>query len=620
MNANRLVSRLTGRKVKRRKRRYISPSLGVAGFIAALNKAGINHAVLRWFETLPYLEPGEDIDLLVSDDHLDAIDDFFTGRRDRGIPCDVYSVSGLPGSDYRSVPYFPPRFSSALLESAVLRDNGVKTPNDYFHLMSMAYHAAFHKGHESGLPAEPGGKARKNNPEHNYAQTLAMIAENAGVKLNDTSLSGLAGLLQSEGWMPPDDTLEKLAGRNQWVQERFFSDISAKEEWDGFAVFVVRDQGLPYLELIRETLIREGFNLLHEEAIDPELLDHVGQQMRGGNWNRGPWPRSGGGPAYAFYVVDLFPQAPSEKMLEKQFSLTNARIPEAKERVRKLVNQQLAPTEHCNVMHSCDNEKQALHYLSMLAPAGASQETLLKSIAGLRQQVALPWKEIARLSGHGRRAIVREVEIEGQRFVCKTFRPGAERFLEREVLAREIPNPRAEVLPIMKREGLHLLFPRLEQADAGKFLKPGEISAVRRLILHYRKLGYELIDFKPSNLIRDRESGLRALDFEFMQKVEPRDTIKGCYCWYKVPAGSHLEVPFGKQSSKSNYDRFWLASTGVPRWMAERDISPVAITGMQVILGSWFAFRDGSKNLRRGFRTWRRNRRADKKAARERLA
>ncbi|MCB1422194.1 MAG: hypothetical protein KDJ69_06950 [Nitratireductor sp.] len=618
MSVNRFVRQLIGRKAKRRKRRYIAPGLGVAGFLAAMNNAGINYAVLRWFEELPELGPDEDIDMLVSDAHLDRIDRFLTGRRGRGIPCDVYSVSGLPGSDYRSVPYFPPRLSSALLESAVVGDNGARTPNAYFHLISMAYHAAFHKGHDSGLPPVIGEKPENQNPEHDYATVLAILAANANLPLKDITLSSLADLLQSEGWLPPDDTLEKLATRNQWIQKRYFADISAGEEWRGFSVFIVREAGLAHLDLVRETLVREGFNLLHEEPIGRNVVETVIQQMRGGNWNRGPWPKSGGGPAHALYLVDLFPQAPSDKELEKQFSLTNARIPEAKDRVRNLVNRRLASGEHCNVLHSSDNERQALHYLSLLAPNGTDKNTLLKSLAKLRQQVALPWREIAQLSGHGRRAVVREVEIDGERYVCKTYRPGAERFLEREILARKLSEGRGEVLPIIKREGLHLLSPMLEDTRAGGFLTATEISSVRRLILHYRRKGYELIDFKPGNLIRDRVRGLCVLDFEFMQKAVLEDAVQGCYCWYEVPRDSQLEVPFGKAIGKSNYDRFWLKATGVPRWMAECEISPFVIGTTQVVFGVNFAVRDGIKNARRSFRNWRRNRRSERKAARRR--
>ena len=51
----------------RGKRRYIHPKLGVEGFFKELKKNDISYCVLRWFETLPLVEEGEDIDILVAD-------------------------------------------------------------------------------------------------------------------------------------------------------------------------------------------------------------------------------------------------------------------------------------------------------------------------------------------------------------------------------------------------------------------------------------------------------------------------------------------------------------------------------------------------------------------------
>ena len=44
---------------------WVPEELGVAGFFRKLKNLNVNYAVLRWFETLPEIEKGEDIDLLV---------------------------------------------------------------------------------------------------------------------------------------------------------------------------------------------------------------------------------------------------------------------------------------------------------------------------------------------------------------------------------------------------------------------------------------------------------------------------------------------------------------------------------------------------------------------------
>ena len=85
-------------------RRFIPHGPGIAGVLQRLDSDGVRHAVLRWFEDLPELPAGEDIDLLVDDASLQrvrAILDEGPGIQ----PVDLYSVTGLPGADFRSMPY-----------------------------------------------------------------------------------------------------------------------------------------------------------------------------------------------------------------------------------------------------------------------------------------------------------------------------------------------------------------------------------------------------------------------------------------------------------------------------------------------------------------------------------
>src|SRR5262249_40230422 len=85
-------------------RRFIPHWLGVAGFLDGLVRANSRHAVLRWFETLPEVAVGEDLDLLVDDAALADVRDVLDSSP--GLqPIDVYSVNGAPGADYRDMPY-----------------------------------------------------------------------------------------------------------------------------------------------------------------------------------------------------------------------------------------------------------------------------------------------------------------------------------------------------------------------------------------------------------------------------------------------------------------------------------------------------------------------------------
>ena len=62
-------------------RRYLRRGYSVDRFLTELTDADVHYAVLRWFETLPAVEPGEDIDLLVADGDLARVEALLTPYR-----------------------------------------------------------------------------------------------------------------------------------------------------------------------------------------------------------------------------------------------------------------------------------------------------------------------------------------------------------------------------------------------------------------------------------------------------------------------------------------------------------------------------------------------------------
>ncbi|MET0429416.1 MAG: hypothetical protein ABW026_13070, partial [Microvirga sp.] len=96
----RRIRRLMGISPRPSPRRYVPASLGVEGFLRALRDRGTRYVVLRWFEALPRVEPGEDIDILVADADLAGLADLLDDE-DGIIPCDIYTATGMPGTAYR---------------------------------------------------------------------------------------------------------------------------------------------------------------------------------------------------------------------------------------------------------------------------------------------------------------------------------------------------------------------------------------------------------------------------------------------------------------------------------------------------------------------------------------
>ncbi len=110
-------SRALGRRIRppRRNPRYIPSNLGVAGVIAELNRREVRYVVLRWHALLPDLPEGGDLDLLVHDDDLWKVDQLLNSKSGMA-ECDVYTVSGLPGTAYSTVPHLPAEKAAQILE------------------------------------------------------------------------------------------------------------------------------------------------------------------------------------------------------------------------------------------------------------------------------------------------------------------------------------------------------------------------------------------------------------------------------------------------------------------------------------------------------------------------
>jgi hypothetical protein len=551
-----LARKLSGRgPATKRPRRYIDPSMSVEAFLTALKADGIDYAVLRWFDILPRVEPGEDIDILVSDEDLPRLDAYLTGRKGSGQACDIYTPSGLPGTSFQGIAYFPVERARELLSTAVLRAGLVRVPDPKRHFLSLAYHAVYHKGYASGLPSAGSVAPLKRRKDHDYAASLAGVAREAGFDLDDFSLERLDETLAAELWRPPRDALEKLAAGNAWIRDRFFTEIAAlPPHWKGFTVFLVRDEGMRYLDDIKKLIVEEGFDILAESAIEGAARERTVRDTRGGNWGRGPWPMSGGHPAYALAMYDCHPIKPDDELSSQHPGLVNARIMALKLKLRDFANDRRKPAERCNIAHSADNAVQARHYAELALSPGTI-ERLEPEILRLYGSFVTPYPVIRDLSRDARRAKVEVVEFRGGQAVCKTYRPGREDFLARELLAREVGADFPEMSPILEAgdryfvtelyvdniRGLGRLRPLYQDHS---FLPPRVIRRVRAFYWAFRERGYELAGLRPANFVWDERRGLRVLGFE---SIAQRDE-SGRDCGL----------------SRAEYYEHWFPWTGIP--------------------------------------------------------
>ncbi|MCE8052152.1 hypothetical protein HOP61_12655 [Halomonas daqingensis] len=207
-------------------RRYIDGRLGMMGFLDALKKREVDYVVLRWFDSLPVIEPGEDVDILVADEDVGKLSECVSvNRRKRDIACDLYSVSGLPGTSHHQGSYYPAAKARQILANAIWMKGLVRVPAADEHFLSLSYHAIYHKGYLSGIPSEFSERNAQVRPpkDHDYRgilETLHGQSSYAAQEL-DMTLERLDAFLAGLGWRPDRDTLRRLAKRNRWIADNY---------------------------------------------------------------------------------------------------------------------------------------------------------------------------------------------------------------------------------------------------------------------------------------------------------------------------------------------------------------------------------------------------------------
>jgi hypothetical protein len=347
-------------------RRFIPHALGVEGFLRELQSMGVRHAVLRWFEELPKLAAGEDVDLLVDDIDLERVRGLL--NEGPGVqPVDLYSVTGLPGADYGKMTYFPPYLSEELLERAVWHKELCFVPSPREHFLSLAYHVLYHKGLDSGLRRRGESRPQRVCTDHDYTAILGNLARRIGADIPIT-LEDLDEYLDSQGWRPPQDMLVRLAKRNPWIRTLLHEASNEKCD-NGLAVFLIREEAKRRGGVNRaaDWLEKQGFQILAIKNFDERVMNLAARSIRGGNWGQGPWCNSGGKPVAAIVVYDPNPIRPSRRRKKRQPQVVNARL-FCKDDLRDHFNEGYPKEQHCNIVHSSDNGRESLDYLRIIMP------------------------------------------------------------------------------------------------------------------------------------------------------------------------------------------------------------------------------------------------------------
>ena len=559
----------------RRVRRFVPRNLPLDRLFDELNARKASYVVLRWFDDLPSVYPGEDIDFLVADTDLKHFDNLLCAAGP-GVPCDVYSVSGLPGSAYKNMAYYPPPLAQEMLNHAGCHRKRYRIPNEHHHFFSLAYHALYHKGSCAGIPTTFCGVSHVSVPDHDYHGILGRLAARLG--LGDVrDMESLDLLLAQHGWRPPRDTLSRLAGFNRWIDKRFFAELPPiHDDIKGLTTFVIRKRAcdLGLVETILDILKARGFHILFLRRLTGEESDLCSMELRGANWGPGPWPKSGGQPAIIVVAYDLLPSPVSKSLAQRHANLDNARIFETKTFIRNYINATLPEEERCNIVHSSDNVNEALEYLRVAGHT--NQSTLLTRIRELKDEFQTPYPVVCALTSNGTRSKVEVVRYRGSDAVCKTFRPGRERFLCREIeTLRQFGGVRPEIPTLLETGSNYFIIPFFEGKHwtrtrgwlLPRLMPLRSARSAADVVRFFHSQGRSLIDWHPDQVIIQPNGDIRVVDFELIYEYHQRpECVEDAYEFKGTPDGFEWEssaLVTQKEFLKDPYGRRWQRCVGL---------------------------------------------------------
>jgi hypothetical protein len=547
-------------------RHYIPPVLGIKSFFYELKERGINYVVLRWFENLPSVDFNEDIDILIDDNSIEKFEQII--NKEPGIvPMDVYSLSGRVGYDYSKIAYYQPMIAKIILDEKILWNNTYYVPNKENYFLSLAYHALYHKGIKSGINTKFDILVEKN-PEHDYQKFLENLKQELGLSVN-INLEDLDYFLDKKNWKPPIDTLRRLSKRNKWIRYILPKGDKNYLNLNGLCMFLIRERAIE-LKLekeIEKMIFDEGFTVLLKQKLNKNQVKLAKEHMRGGNWDKGPFPVSGGDPSLMIVAYDVNPIKPNEVERRQFPGLGNKRIL-VKHRIREILNNSFPQIEYSNMIHSSDNVDETLEYIDILVPQ-KKDDVFLKA-ENLEKRFETKENVITTMTHNGRRSKIEVIEKDNKLVVKKTFREGRKKYMQREVLVMSEFSKENKFLPTLIDQGdNYIIYPYYENVLR---LKRGHLLPLKickeiifTLKFFYNK-GYFLFDAHPTNLIIDKNLGLKFIDFEFIYKYKnkPKSFERS---WDIIGAPDNFiddQPVLNKKVIRKTYRRCWYPYMGLP--------------------------------------------------------
>lgn len=546
-------------KSVRPQRVFLKNGLSLIEFFKILNQRKVEYVLLRWWEGLPDYPGGEDINILVKDEHRDLIDDLTTIYNSRGIKCDIYTVSGAKNGSRINVPVFPYNLTNALLNTRYFF-NGAYVPAPLPYFASVAYHAVFHKGHNSGVP---GFKLAPTKHVYDYTTFLKEMAFKLGISVEIT-VTGLFNWLKKEGFAPANDTLTKLV-ENRPELSLLETSLCSDARGGELLVYVIRER------LLHDGLLHD-FKVFLEDKYQLDVIDIrelnaaeksiCTSQIRGGKWDNGPFKYSGGPPVALVVAYDYHPRPLSTAEQKKQTRVTNQNNIGAKYDFRERVQSLVLIKGDYNGLHSADNEQDAWCYISLIGEDYRNKISV--AVDRRRKRYARKWG-VEKVVSTGPLFKVEIIKYGKRLAIKKTFRPGKERYFERELFAVKELSKELEFIPPLLEEGEgYIVIPYLENIlnnlseKEKKQILASKRHEIVRVIHEMYSRGLTYLNFNPANIIVTSDNKFYCTGFELLQEYDySPPTIDDAYEVTGFPRRMDGEYPQRLNTKINLFNKIW---------------------------------------------------------------
>jgi hypothetical protein len=278
-------------------------------------------------------------------------------------------------------------------------------------------------------------------------------------------------------------------------------------------------------------------------------------------------------------TIDLCPLPPTRSQLREDPSLDNGRLPVVEAICRSRFAGERGRQGTGAAFSYSRNSAQAWRWLRAVHP---EHEDAFRSLGDARHAAfSNPFPVLHRLAGGaGQRAKVEVVDFLGRPAVCKTFRPGQEDVMRRELRALLELRPQMREVPEVLAHGPNWIVTPLYE-DQRKHSFGGlllDLTVAKQIINVLERLyeaGYAHLDFRTNNVICDPQAGIKLIDFESAYRYPERppsfeesfdiagvpdslrDVIGGPGAWWRADYRNRLQHRVGLSLTSLQKDPKW---------------------------------------------------------------